>query len=269
MSLAISGLVLTQNSENTIKRCLDSLKELDEVVVVDGGSHDKTEDICRSYPNVSFYSNPWPGFIAQREFSRLKARNSWCLMMDSDEKITKEALKECAKVIEQADPYPMYEIVRTEYFNSVPIESGHGKSDYQERLFLKNRVQYYGGNHHLHKIDGLPVEKNRHLIGKLPHHLRILHDPHYGMYEWIQKLPRFALLIAEEKYQKRKISLLEVTMAFPLNFLKIYLKSYRQGREGLIISLQTALVRTLIKLRIYELQNYNIKQDSLVNKNLG
>lgn len=269
MSLAISGLVLTQNSEGTIKRCLDSLQQLDEVVIVDGGSHDKTEEICRTYPNVSFYHNPWPGFIAQREFSRLKAKNTWCLMMDSDESLTKEALKECARVIELAEPLPMYEIVRTEYFNSVPIEHGHGKSDYQERLFLKDRVQYYGGNHHLHKIDGLPVEENRHLVGKFPSHLRILHEPNYGMYEWIQKLPRFALLVAEEKSEKRKISLLELATTFPLNFLKIYLKSFKQGREGLIISLQTALVRTLVKLRIYELQNYSLKQDSLVNKTLG
>lgn len=269
MNLPISGLVLTQNSEASIARCLDSLKKLDEVVIVDGGSTDKTKEICHTYPNVSFYYNPWPGFIAQREFSRRKARNSWCLMMDSDECIAPEALDECEKAINFANPYPMYEIVRTEFFNEVPIESGHGKSDYQERLFVRDRVQYYGGNHHLHKIDGLSVEENRHLIGKFPKKFRILHDPDYGMYEWIQKLPRFSLLMAEEKYQKRKIGLLELATTFPLNFLKIYIKSWKQGREGLIISLQTALVRTLIKLRIYELQNYNVKQDSLINKKLG
>lgn len=269
MSLPISGLVLTQNSEKTIRRCLDSMEELNEVVIVDGGSTDKTEEICRSYPNVSFYVNPWPGFIAQREFSRQKAKNSWCLMMDSDEMIEKEALEECKKIISDPKALPMYQIVRTEYFNSIPIEIGHGKSDYQERLFQKERVVYYGGNHHLHKIDKLPVEKNRHLVGSFARHLRILHDPEYGMYEWIQKLPRFSLLVAEEKYKKRKVGLFEVITAFPFNFLKIYAKSWRQGREGVIISAQTALVRTLIKLRIYELQNYDVKQDSLVHKKLG
>lgn len=269
MSLPISGLVLTQNSEKSIKRCLDSLVDLQEVVIVDGGSTDKTEEISRSYSNVSFYFNPWPGFIAQREFSRKKAKNAWCLMMDSDESLSHEALEECRKVIKSSAPLPMYAIVRTEYFNGVPVESGHGKSDYQERLFQRDRVQYYGGTHHLHLIDGSEASEVPGQIGQINHQARILHEPQYGVYEWLLKVPRFALTLAEEKQDKKKVSSFELATCFIGYFLKVYLKTFKEGKVGLILSLQTAIVRTLIKMRIYELQNFSSATKDINKSNLG
>lgn len=269
MSLAVSGLVLTQNSESTIQRCLDSLQELNQVIVVDGGSHDRTEEICRSYPNVSFFHNPWPGFIAQREFSRQKATNAWCLMLDSDEALTREAFEECRKAVVALNPLPMYAIVRTEYFNGTPIESGHGKSDYQERLFLKDRVQYYGGTHHLHMIDGVEAARVPEKIGYFKREARILHEPQYGVYEWILKVPRFTLTLAEEKQHKKKVGPFELAFCFIGYFLKVYLKTFREGKVGLILSLQTAVVRTLIKLRIYELQNFPSATKDINKSNLG
>ena len=92
--LKISVLLLTQNSENTIRRCLDSLNDFAEVVVIDGGSQDQTQRIVEEYENTVFYFNPWPGFIAQRNYSITKASYDWCFMIDSDEAVTSDLVKE-------------------------------------------------------------------------------------------------------------------------------------------------------------------------------
>lgn len=269
MKLPISALILTQNSAATLKRCLDSLQRLDEVVIVDGGSRDNTKEIAESYPNVVFYENPWPGFIAQREFSRKKAKHAWCLMLDSDECVADDCLDECQRVIEQKDPLPLYNIVRTEFFNGVAIESGHGMSEYQERLFLRDRIEYTGGVHHQHLIDGVLSTKTPSLVGYFPRKFRIDHNPHYGVYEWMLKVPRFALIIAKEKQALKKVSLWELLICFPGNFLKIYLKSFREGKVAVIIAIQTAIIRTLIKMRVYELQNFEKATKEIDEKTLG
>ena len=264
----ISALVLVQNSEKELTRCLESLKDLDEVVVVDGGSQDKTSEIAKSYPNVSYYENLWPGFIAQREFSRKKAKNQWCLMLDSDEAITSECLKECKKIINANSPLPLYKIMRTEFFLGKAIESGYGRSSYQERLFERDRIEYFGGVHHKHKIDGTPADDCPEKVGVFPPHFRILHDENYGLDDWLKKFPRFVLLLSEEKKNK-KVGALNLLFSFFGNFLKVFGKSYKNGRVGFIIAVQTALFRSMIKLCQYERQKIGFKSSDYKKENLG
>ena len=56
MNTKISIIVATYNAENTIKRCIDSIacqktNEI-ELLVIDGGSNDRTMDILKSYGNL-------------------------------------------------------------------------------------------------------------------------------------------------------------------------------------------------------------------------
>jgi len=252
----VSVLLLTQNSEKTLRRCLDSLKGFAEIVVVDGGSQDQTLEIAGKYENVKIYKNPWPGFIEQRNYSIEKASHKWCFMIDSDEALTFELYEEIKKTLENNPTKKMYKVVRTEFYLGKAIEIGFGKSFWQERLFLKEHVRYTGGVHHHHLIDGIHQNDMQHTIGELDPEARVLHDENYGLKEWVTKLPRFSLLRANEKIkQGRKVTKLGVFFEFTGNFLKIFLKSYKNKHSGFIIATQTALFRTLVKLIIYENQH--------------
>tara|TARA_R110000868_G_scaffold25366_6_gene98886 strand:+ start:7229 stop:8050 length:822 start_codon:yes stop_codon:yes gene_type:complete len=250
--LSVSVLIIAQNAAHSLRRCLDSLSAFDEVVLIDGGSSDATMSIAKEYPNVKAYSNPWPGFIAQRNFSIDKASHDWCFMMDADEAVTQEVIDEISRVIALPDAKKLYRVVRTEYFEAQAIEYAFGKSDYQERLFQTKHIRYTGGNHHEHLIDGRLAKPGDPDMGDFPKHMRILHWPHYGIDDWIKKLPRFIVLVAEEKLERGKnVSAFVVLATLFGTFFQIYAKSWKQGKVGFVISVSEACYRTLVKLNMY------------------
>lgn len=249
-----SVLLLAQNSEETIKRCLDSLKGFKEVVLVDGGSSDLTLEYCKEYSNVVVHNNSWPGFIEQRNFSISKASYDWCFMIDSDEAATPELVEEIRKIVERNDQsIPMFRVMRTEFYLGQAIEFGYGRSNWQERLFLKNRIQYTGGVHHQHLIDGKHQSEQQHLIANINSSARVLHDDRYGLVDWMKKLPRFAFLRANEKFRpERNISKFDVFISFVGTFFQIMYQCRKQPKTAFVIATQTALFRCLVKLQLYE-----------------
>lgn len=250
--LQVSVLIIAQNAAFSLKRCLESLSDFDEIVIIDGGSTDETLKIAANYANVKIYQNPWPGFIAQRNLSIDKASHDWCLMMDSDEAVTPELLKQIKSTIQLPNPKKLYRIVRTEYFEGQPIEQAFGRSDYQERLFQTKHIRYTGGNHHEHLIDGRLAKIGDPDMGDFPRNLRILHWPEYGMDAWIKKLPRFVTLVANEKLSRGKsTSAFTVFATLIGTFFQIYAKSWKEGRVGFLISINEACYRTLVKAHMY------------------
>ena len=64
--ILLSVIIITKNEQDNIKDCLESVKWADEIIVVDSGSTDKTEEICRKYTD-SFCVKDWPGFGIQNK----------------------------------------------------------------------------------------------------------------------------------------------------------------------------------------------------------
>ena len=81
----ISVVIITLNVENTITRCIDSILEVaDEILVVDSFSTDRTEEICRQY-NTNFLKNPFEGFRQQKNWAIAQAKYDYILSIDADE----------------------------------------------------------------------------------------------------------------------------------------------------------------------------------------
>lgn len=253
--LQVSVLIIAQNAAFSLKRCLDSLTEFQEIVLVDGGSTDDTLAIAAEYPNVKVYQNPWPGFIAQRNFSISKASHPWCLMIDSDEAATAELVNEIRRIIKLPNPKKLYRIVRTEYLEGLAIESGFGKSDYQERLFQTKHIKYTGGNHHQHLIDDVLATVGHPDMADLDRQIRVLHWPNYSHADWVKKLPRFITLVANEKIEKgRQVHVFDVLATMFGTFFQIMWKSRKEGRLGFVIAVQETIYRLGVKIYIYNHQ---------------
>lgn len=266
----ISVLILAQNVQRTLKRCLDSVKDFDQIIVLDGGSTDQTPTIAKSYPNVKYVVNAWPGFIEQRNLSIDLADHSWCFMIDSDEALEPEARDEIFRIVSLPNPKVMYRIVRTEYFLGQAIEEGFGRSDYQERLFQKSRIRYTGGVHHGHLIDGQPLAMNHPEAENMPRQFRVLHDPAYGMDDWLKKFPRFTILIAHEKMKRgRRVTPIDILATLFGTFFQIYLKSWRQGKMALATAVLETINRTMVKLYIYQSQQFHQNSSEEFRKKLG
>jgi Glycosyltransferases involved in cell wall biogenesis len=97
---SISAVILTKNSEKKIEKCLASLKGwADEILLVDGGSTDKTAEIAAQY-GAKVYLHPFSGsFAGERNFGNDKASSEWVLQLDSDEIVTDSLKSKCDEIL--------------------------------------------------------------------------------------------------------------------------------------------------------------------------
>jgi glycosyltransferase involved in cell wall biosynthesis len=88
----ISAVIITLNEERNIERCILSLREIaDEVLVLDSFSTDRTAEICRVL-NVNFVQKAWEGYSGSKNYAGSIAANDWIFSIDADEALS-DALK--------------------------------------------------------------------------------------------------------------------------------------------------------------------------------
>lgn len=84
----LSACLIVKNEEKLLPQCLDSIRDLaDEVILVDTGSEDRTQDIGKLY-GCKMYQYQWnDDFSAARNYSIEQATGDWILWIDADEEI--------------------------------------------------------------------------------------------------------------------------------------------------------------------------------------
>ena len=88
--MKLSAVIITKNEEQNIRRCLESLQDVaDEIVVVDSFSTDATEQICVEY-GVRFVQQQWLGYSQQKNLANNLAANDWIFSIDADEALSSE-----------------------------------------------------------------------------------------------------------------------------------------------------------------------------------
>lgn len=109
MPVSISVVVITFNEERNIARCLESVRNVaDEIVVVDSFSTDRTKEICLSF-GCRFVEHPFEGHIEQKNYALTQAAHYHVLSLDADEALSPDLEQAvlAAKSNWQADAYSM------------------------------------------------------------------------------------------------------------------------------------------------------------------
>ena len=132
--------MIVKNEEMHIARCLDSIAELvDEIVIVDTGSTDKTVEIASGY-TAKVYSYPWTDdFSDARNYSFSKATMDYCMWMDADdilEKTEREKFLQLKKSL-----LPDTDIVMMKYHTAFD-ENGRPSFSYFRERWIKNCSKY-------------------------------------------------------------------------------------------------------------------------------
>ncbi|WP_338115288.1 glycosyltransferase [Oceanirhabdus seepicola] len=135
--------MIVKNEEETLKKCLSSLNNLvDEIVVVDTGSIDKTKEIALKYTDKVFDFKWCNDFAKARNFSLSKASNEWVLVLDADEVIMNFDIENIFRFINVNNDKCVGRLKRINQY-----EDKYGTKKYIERvnrLFNKKYFQYEG-----------------------------------------------------------------------------------------------------------------------------
>ncbi len=104
MPQTISLCMITKNEEKYLEQCLNSVKDIvDEVIIVDSGSTDKTKEIAKKF-NAKIFDFKWNNDFSEARNESLKhATKDWILVMDADESIAKKDDKKIKSLINSTD----------------------------------------------------------------------------------------------------------------------------------------------------------------------
>ena len=216
MTQKISLCMITRNEEVCLEKCLNSVKEIsDEIIIVDTGSTDKTKEICKKFnfkEKIKFFDYEWADdFSAARNESLKHASKDWILVMDADEVIDKDDLNKIKEIIKDNEN-DGFLFLQKNYTNDVSVagfvNEEHKNKDTKYagwygslivRLF-KNKKEYSfeGTVHEL--VENSIVSKN----GKIALANITLH--HYGNTEAgaVKKKRKFYLELCKKKVEKNK-----------------------------------------------------------------
>lgn len=136
----ISLCMIVKNEERHLARCLDSIAGLvDEIIIVDTGSVDRTVEIASGYTS-NVFSHLWnDDFSDARNYSFSKASMDYCMWMDADD-ILEEAEKENFLKLKQTLS-PDTDIVMMKYHTSFD-EAGNPSFSYFRERWIRNHPQY-------------------------------------------------------------------------------------------------------------------------------
>ncbi|MBU0758284.1 MAG: glycosyltransferase [Nanoarchaeota archaeon] len=159
----ISACLIVKNEEKLLSRCLDSIKDLcNEIVIVDTGSTDKTKEIAAKYTDKVFDYVWNDNFSDSRNFSLSKATGDWILVMDADEVISASVHDKIREAVKNDEPDAFFLIQRNytsnnnlmnfEFIKEHSLEESMKYSGFVKnpliRLFRNNKAIVFSGSVH-------------------------------------------------------------------------------------------------------------------------
>ena len=144
----ISACILTKNEEENIERCLQSIAPyVDEIVIVDGYSEDRTVEIARKYTDKIYQKEFSGSFAVERNYSIEKSTADWVFIMDADEVCEKSLLDKLRELTDQ-NKYDAYSFIRKDVIPGGDVlELELGYPEINVRLAKRDKVRYYGAIH--------------------------------------------------------------------------------------------------------------------------
>lgn len=104
----LSVAIMVRNEESCIKQCLESIRDADEIVIVDTGSIDNTIEIIQKYAHRIYYYAWNDNFSEVRNFVSRQCSGEWILSIDADEELEKNGIKKIKKLIKNEKEDAIY-----------------------------------------------------------------------------------------------------------------------------------------------------------------
>lgn len=244
--MRLSVVIITFNEEKNIGYCLGSVKNVaDEIIVVDSNSTDRTVEIAQECGAV-VHSQPFLGYVEQKNFALELASSEYVLSLDADEAIDKRLEASILDAKKQFS-FDSYSMNRCTNYCGKFIRHGAWYPDRKVRLVRKDAARWGGDNPH----DKIIMQDNTtttHLAGD------ILHYSYNSIEEHVQQNNRFSTISAETLHKRGKKTnpfriVINPLWAFILGY---FLRGgFLDGFHGFVIALHVAHLSFLKHAKLY------------------
>ncbi len=253
----ISVAITTYNEAEFIARCLDSVKNwVDEIVVVDNSSTDKTVSIVKKYPHLKLIKSVnYPMFHINKQKAIDACTSDWILQLDADEVVTHDLKTEILETIKNTI-FDAFWIKRQNYFLGSFLKKGGVYPDPTIRLYRRGKAY----------LPCKDVHEQAHVDGEvsiLDHDLLHYADPTFSRY--LLRNNRYTSLLAQELKDKG-------VKNNPYNFLKYFIfkplywfclayfrhRGYVDAFPGFVFAWYSALRFPISYIKLYELNHEKI-----------
>ena len=244
----VSVCIVAFNEEKNIGACLEALSWADDVIVVDSFSSDATVQICRQFtPRV--IQREWNGYLDQKTYALGLAKHEWVLLMDADEVLTGDAVKEIKAELDREDnTVDGYYIRRKLRYLGRWLRRGEWYPDYKLRLVRKSKSS----------IGGMEPHDSIRLAGKNVRHLKgeMLHYSYDNIADQMNTLNRYSSISAAEMHDKGvRLPLLRMLFHPAWRFFLVYFgrKGFLDGIPGFVIAVVNSFYVFLKYAKLWEL----------------
>jgi glycosyltransferase involved in cell wall biosynthesis len=244
----LSVVVITLNEEHNIGRCLESVKNVaDEIVVVDSFSTDRTEEICRLY-GAQFIQHKFEGHIEQKNWALSQAHHKLVLSIDADEALSRE-LEESILLLKLNVACDGYYMNRLTNYCGKWIRHCGWYPDRKLRLFSSEKGKWGGMNPH-DKFDFHAKSETGFLKGDLLHYSYYSVEEHYKQVEYFTTISAKAYFI-----EGKKSNLLKIIFSPLIKFIHGYFikMGFLDGHYGFVICRISAKATFLKYVKLKEL----------------
>ncbi len=226
-----SAVVLAKNDERTIGKCIQSLQQItnDIVIVLDNRSSDKTKSIALA-AGVRIFEKEWEGYSANKNFGIDQTLNNWILCPDSDEIMDDILIQNILAL--QPETGTAYEMNRLTYFKDYAVQHSGWTPDWTIRLFEKQIMRWDNKGVHETLESTMPVRLKR--LNGLIHHYSFVDENQMRLkYDYYARLRAKEWICANKNAPLIKRLLGPEFRFFRTYFLKL---GFLDGKYGWLIA---------------------------------
>jgi len=228
---SIAVLMIVKNEEQHLAACLDTVAAwVDEIVIVDSGSSDRTEQIARKYTDKFYSYDDWPGFGLQRQRAQGHISSTWVLALDADERVSEELKLSIEAAVLADKKQTVYFINRLSSAFGKFIHHSGWSPDWIARLYRREEAAYNSALVH-EKVEMSDLKSER-LDGQL------LHYTYDNLHHYLNKTTAYLKAWTDEREGRRQAGLGTALVHAFASFLKMYVlkRGFLDGRHGFILA---------------------------------
>nr|WP_223232554.1 glycosyltransferase family 2 protein [Vibrio cholerae] len=229
--------MIVKNEARHLDECLQTVHDwVDEIVVLDSGSHDETEQVARRYTEKFYVNAKWPGFGPQRQLAQSYVQSDYVLWLDADERVTPELKQSILQAVATNKPDTLYQFARLSWVFGRFIRHSGWYPDRVLRLYPTQLTRYNDALVH-EKVHVEPSMKVETLAGDA------IHYTYNDIHHYLVKSAGYAKAWADQRQAKGKKASLSQGIVHAVGcFLKMYLlkRGFLDGKQGFLIALLSA-----------------------------